>query len=451
MEINGAGNLSIGGCDTVMLAKKYGTPLYVVDEQGIRENCRRLSFALAKLQVPARIIYAGKAFLTLAICRIMQEEGMGLDLVSGGELHTAVAAKFPMEKVCFHGNNKSYEELELAITSGVGRIVVDNYYELEMLGRIASHVGVMADILIRVTPGVSAHTHEYIQTGQEDSKFGFGLGSNQAREAALKALAMPAIRLHGFHCHIGSQIFNEESFELAIDIMTDFVREIQDETEFVTKELNLGGGWGIRYVDGDNPMPLEDYVSFLARATQMNCQSKGLEQPLLIFEPGRALVGEMGTTLYTVGAMKDVVGHRRYLSVDGGMGDNPRYALYQAEYEAELVTKIEKPHDASFCIVGKCCESGDVIIKEISLPPAEAGDILAVFCTGAYNYSMSSNYNRLPRPAAVLVEGGEASLIIQRETYDDLLRNDILPERLGFVHNPDLAVSDDEELTDVAL
>ena len=440
MQTNNAGNLSIGGCDAVELAKEFGTPLYVFDEEGIRNNCRRLSYTLANQQLESRIIYAGKAFLTLAMCKIIQDEGLGLDVVSGGELYTAIHAGFPMDKICFHGNNKTFDELELALQAGVGRIIVDNFNELEMLNTAAGHVGKKAHVHIRVTPGVSAHTHHYIQTGQEDSKFGFSLASGQAMKAIRMARSMPHLVLRGFHCHIGSQIFSQDSFAVTINIMVGFMKKVMQETGYLAEELNLGGGWGIRYVEEDTPMPLEKYVEELVSETVRCCDFYAVRAPKLIFEPGRAIIGEMGTTLYTVGAMKEVVGNKNYLAVDGGMGDNPRYALYQAQYEAALVNKVNETETTDYCIVGKCCESGDIVIEKAKLPEAEAGDTLAVFCTGAYNYSMSSNYNRIARPAAVLVDNGEAHLIVKRETYADLMRNDLLPAHLGNVKDLDMAL-----------
>lgn len=440
MKINNTGNLSIGGCDAVELAKEFGTPLYVFDEEGIRNNCRRLSYTLANQKLESRIIYAGKAFLTLAMCKIIQDEGLGLDVVSGGELYTAIHAGFPMDKICFHGNNKTFDELELALKADVGRVIVDNFNELEMLNAAAAHAGKKAHVHIRVTPGVSAHTHHYIQTGQEDSKFGFSLASGQAMKAIELARSLPHIVLRGFHCHIGSQIFSQDSFAVTINIMVGFMKKVMQDTGYLAEELNLGGGWGIRYTEEDTPMPLEKYVEELVSETIRCCEFYAVKAPKLIFEPGRAIIGEMGTTLYTVGALKEVVGNKHYLAVDGGMGDNPRYALYQAQYEAALVNKLNEPDTTDYCVVGKCCESGDIIIEKATLPEAQAGDTLAVFCTGAYNYSMSSNYNRIARPAAVLVDNGEAHLIVKRETYADLMRNDMLPAHLGNVKDLDMAL-----------
>lgn len=429
-KLNDIGHLTIGGCDTVELAKEFGTPLYVFDEEGIRSNCRRLSETLKKQPVEGQIIYAGKAFLTLAMCRIIQEEGLGLDVVSGGELYTALTAGFPMEKIYFHGNNKTPEELEMALSAGIGRYVVDNCYELDLLNKLASKMNKQASILLRLTPGVSAHTHHYIQTGHEDSKFGFNLSNGQALEATKKALSYPGIKLLGYHCHIGSQIFCEDSFALAVRIMVDYIKQVSAETGWTAEELNLGGGLGIRYTEEDTPISFERYVELITENVISQCRRTGLKLPRIVMEPGRSIIGEMGTTLYTVGSIKQVSGGKTYLAVNGGMSDNPRTALYQAQYEAVLANKVMAEPENTYAVVGKCCESGDILIHEIALPKAKKGDILAVFCTGAYNYSMASNYNRIPRPAAILVNKGEAVLIIRRESFEDLLRNDIIPEHL---------------------
>lgn len=412
------------------LAREFGTPLYVLDEQFLRDNCRQYRRAFMERYDKALVIYASKALATTAVFRIIEEEGLGLDVVSGGEIFTALEAGFPMEKVYFHGNNKSPQELRLALEVGVGRIVVDNLYEMELLNSIALEMGKKADILIRITPGIEAHTHDYIRTGQIDSKFGLVLSNGQAMEGVKKALTLPGLNFLGVHCHIGSQIFELESYRHAAEVMMDFIRQIKDETDVTVQELNLGGGFGIYYAAGDRPASVEAYAYMVMEAVHRKAEELRLPVPLVIVEPGRSIVGPAGTTLYAVGAVKEIPGVRKYVAVDGGMSDNPRPALYQARYEAMLANKAAERPVELVSIAGKCCESGDMLIWDITLPPVEPGDILAVACTGAYNYSMASNYNRLPRPAMVLVKDGQADLIVRRESYEDLVRNDVIPPRL---------------------
>ncbi len=430
MGINERGHLEIGGCDTVDLAARFGTPLYVFDEELIREQCRAYQRAFARHYPNGRTIYAGKAFLTLAMCRLVAQEGLHLDVVSGGELYTALAADFPRERIYFHGNNKSPEELLMALQEGIGCIVVDNCFELEVLDRLCEKLGCRIDILLRVTPGVEAHTHTYIQTGQLDSKFGFPLAQGIAREAVQRALEARNLNLRGLHCHIGSQIFELESFGVTIGLIFHFLKEIRDELGWTAAELNLGGGLGIRYSTGDAPISPEEYIAYLGEAVRENGAKCRLDLPLLSVEPGRSIVGEAGTTLYRVGAVKDLPGIRKYVTVDGGMGDNPRVALYQAVYEAVVANKATEQKTQIVSVAGKCCESGDMLIWDLEAPDVVPGDILAVFCTGAYTYSMASNYNRLPRPAAVFVYRGSADLVVRRETYDMLIANDLVPPRL---------------------
>ncbi|NPV90354.1 MAG: diaminopimelate decarboxylase [Firmicutes bacterium] len=429
MKVNLAGHLEIGGYDAVQLARDFGTPLYVMDEAMIREICGqyRASFIMKH---HAEVFYASKAFLTMAMCRIIEQEGLGLDVVSGGELYTAIKAKFPPGRICFHGNNKQLDELRLALEYGVGRIVVDNYREIEMLGSLAEQMGRTAEVLLRVSPGVEAHTHEYIKTGQIDSKFGFTVPNGQALDAVKRCLAVKSLELRGIHCHIGSQVFEMESFGYTAGIMMELARDIYRETGLEIKELNLGGGFGIYYAEGDEPSRIEKYAEAVTDAIARKAGEYGLKPPRLMIEPGRSIVGEAGTTLYTVGSTKEIPGVRKYVAVDGGMSDNPRHALYQARYEACLANRMNSPAEEKVAITGKCCESGDMLIWDLPLPKVEAGDILAVACTGAYNYSMSMNYNRLCRPAVVLVQDGAAEVIVERENYEDLLRNDRIPKRL---------------------
>ncbi|WP_449240755.1 diaminopimelate decarboxylase [Desulfoscipio gibsoniae] len=430
MQINDKGHLEIGGCDTVELAENFGTPLYVLDEQYFRQNCRRYYRAFTE-KYDGVVLYAAKTLLTLAVCRMVDEEGLSLDVVSGGELYTAKKARFPMERVYFHGNNKSAAELKLALDYKVGRVMVDNPHELQMLDRLAGEAGVQAKIMLRLTPGVEAHTHEYIKTGQIDSKFGMVIENGQAMEIIKRALALEHIRLTGLHCHIGSQIFELQSYAHAAEVMLGFAAEVRRETGWQPEEMNFGGGMGIYYTAADEPQSVSKFADTLAQAVKNLAPQYGLAAPKVLVEPGRSVSGPAGTTLYTVGAVKNIPGIRTYVAVDGGMGDNPRPALYQSRYEALLANRAAQQPQEMVSIAGKCCESGDMLIWDIDLPAPAPGDILAVSSTGAYNYSMSMNYNRLPRPAMVLVKDGAADIIVARETYDDLIRNDVVPERFN--------------------
>ncbi len=428
MEINAKGNLEIGGCDTVELAKQFGTPLFVMDEEQIRNNCRQYVNALKKHYPKGMVLFAGKAFLTLAMTRLVHEEEMGLDVVSGGELFTAVNAGFPVERIYYHGNNKSTRELVDAIKSGVGRIVVDSIPELEEIKELSAQFAEgKVSVLLRLKPGVEAHTHEYISTGQEDSKFGFGLADDSAMEAVESCLkASDLIDLRGFHCHIGSMIFQLEPFSVATRVMVEFMDRVRDKTGFVAEELDMGGGLGIRHKQEDDPPSIERFVENIALTLKSACQKQDFPLPELMLEPGRSITGEAGATLYTVGVIKDIPGIRRYVSVDGGMMDNIRPALYSAKYEAAICNKIGQESGELVTLAGKACESGDILIRDIYLPPLESGDIVAVFSTGAYCYSMSSNYNRNPRPAVVFVRNGEPRIVVRRESYEDLIALDVL-------------------------
>ena len=429
MKINHNGHLEIGGCDAVTLARQFGTPLYVLDEACFRHNCRRYYRAFTERH-NGLAVYAGKTLLTLAICHIIAQEGLGLDVVSGGELHTAWKARFPMDRVYFHGNNKSEAELRLALELNVGSFMVDNTYELAILSRLAKETDTVAEVILRLTPGVEAHTHEYIQTGQNDSKFGLVIENGQALETLKLALSTENVHLKGLHCHIGSQVFELESYNHTAEVMMAFAAKAYRETGWTPEELNLGGGLGIYYARGDEPQSIEAYADTVITAVHRLAGEYGLPAPLVLVEPGRSISGPAGSTLYTIGAVKEIPGIRKYVAVDGGMGDNPRPALYQAQYEALLANRATEEPGELVSIAGKCCESGDMLIFDIKLPAPQPGDILAVSATGAYNYSMSMNYNRLPRPAMVLVDDGNADIIVARETYDDLLRNDRIPNRL---------------------
>ncbi|TGE34282.1 diaminopimelate decarboxylase [Desulfosporosinus sp. Sb-LF] len=432
-RVNEQGHLEIGGCDTVELAKQFGTPLYIMDEAHMRDICRQYYRSFVEDLENAEVIYASKAFSTLAMCRIIDSEGLGLDVVSGGELYTALQADFPVARIYFHGNNKSREELTMAIKAGVGRIVVDNFYEMSVLNDLAQELNLRVDILLRVTPGIEAHTHEYIQTGQIDSKFGFTLPDGTADRAFDLALSYSNLVVKGIHAHIGSQIFELDSFRHEVQIMINYMADINGRTDFLLQELNLGGGFGIYYATGDDPAQISDYAKTVEDALEDACRKRNFPRPKIIVEPGRSIVGTAGTTLYTIGSIKEIPGVRKYVAVDGGMADNPRPALYQARYEAVLANQAVEETTETVSVTGKCCESGDMLIWDIELPKAKAGDLLAVSCTGAYNYSMSSNYNRLTRPGVVLVEEGYADVIVKRETHSDLLRNDVLPARLNYL------------------
>lgn len=426
LNANEQGHLTIGGADAVELAKTYGTPLYVFDEKSIRGHCRAFRESIEENYDGNGLpIYASKAFNCLEICRIVKEEGLGLDVVSGGELYTAIKAGFPADRIYFHGNNKSPEELEFALRTGVGRIIVDNSTELHLLERLAREQGKSVGVYLRIKPGVDAHTHDFVKTGQIDSKFGFALENGEAITAVREVLQQKNLRLCGLHCHIGSQIFEIQPFEFAALVMLKFIKQIRDELGYEIDELDLGGGFGIRYAEDDDAKLYKTFMQEVSVVIKKYCAENSLKLPKILVEPGRAIVGPGGTTLYTVGNVKRIEGIRTYVSVDGGMSDNPRYALYRAKYTALLANKVTQPACETVTIAGKCCESGDLIQENTALQTPEEGDILAVCCTGAYNYSMASNYNRLPRPAAVMIRDGEARVIIRRETYEDLLHCDV--------------------------
>lgn len=426
LDVNSLGHLTIGGRDTMELAQQYGTPLYVMDEDEIRRSCRSYITSMEKCYGGnGMIAYASKAMNCKAVCRIAMEEGLGLDVVSAGELYTAMSVGFPKEKIIFHGNNKTMEELTMAMEYGVGRIVVDNLTELSLLGKLANAKNGKTGIMLRIKPGVDAHTHDFVRTGQIDSKFGFALETGEALDAVKQALAQPSLELRGIHCHIGSQIFDMEPFSHAARVMVGFLGEIKRETGTTLRELNLGGGFGIRYILQNDPAPYQSYMEEVAAAVAESCNEQGIPQPFVILEPGRSIVGSAGITLYRVGSVKEIPGVRTYVSVDGGMTDNPRYALYHSDYTFIIANKAATQADSVVTVAGKCCESGDLLGEHVPLQAAEPGDILAVLATGAYNYSMASNYNRNQRPAVVMVSGGQSRVVIRRETLDDIIRNDL--------------------------
>jgi diaminopimelate decarboxylase len=423
--VNKQGNLEIGGVDAVQLADKYGTPLYVYDVALIRERAQGFKQTFEVQGMKAQVAYASKAFSTIAMIQLAEDEGLSLDVVSGGELFTAITAGFPVERIHFHGNNKSIDELNMALDYGVGCIVVDNFYELNLLKNLCHEKNAKMKILLRVTPGIEAHTHDYILTGQEDSKFGFDLQNGQAEMALIDALQSDHIEVLGLHCHIGSQIFETTGFLLATQKIFEKMNKWKNELSYEAKVLNLGGGFGIRYTKEDEPIPPAQYVNEIIIEVKKWIEAYSMKMPEIWIEPGRSLVGDAGITLYRVGSQKEVPNVRKYLAVDGGMSDNIRPALYQAKYEAVLANKPLEKATETVSIAGKCCESGDMLIWDLPLPEQEKDDILAVFCTGAYGYSMSNNYNRIPRPPVVFVENGEDRLVVKRESYEDLVRLDI--------------------------
>ncbi len=426
LSVNESGHLAVGGVDTVELAEKYGTPLYVMDEDLIRKSCRRFKSSIDRYYGGKGLVcYASKAFCCKAMCKIIKEENIGLDVVSGGELYTAASVGFPMENVCFHGNNKTDSELSLAVEHKVGRIIVDNIFELERLDKIAEKAGVTANIAFRIKPGIDAHTHDFVKTGQIDSKFGFALETGEAFEAVKKAAEMKNISLIGLHCHIGSQIFDIEPFVHAAEVMLGFIGKIKRELGFEIEQLNLGGGFGIKYTDEDNPVPYENYMENVSLKAKEICKKEGINLPFILIEPGRAIAAPAGITLYTVGGIKKIPDIRTYVSIDGGMGDNPRYALYKSKYDIEAANRAGEPKTETITLAGKCCESGDLIGENMPVQHIEEGDIIAVLATGAYNYSMSSNYNRIPKPAVVMVSGGNSRIVVRRETMEDIIRNDL--------------------------
>lgn len=420
------GELILGGVGVKTLAAQYGTPLYVMDENVIRSNMRAFKSSMDKYYGGKGLVcYASKAFSCKEIYRIAKEEGIGADVVSIGEMYTAKSVGFPMDQVCFHGNNKTRRELEAALDWGVTRIVVDNLTELHTLSALAKEKGIIAEILLRIKPGIDAHTHNFIRTGQIDSKFGLALETGEAMEGVKEALAAESVTLRGLHCHIGSQIFSVDPFVHAAEVMMGFLGQIKAETGVELPELNLGGGFGILYTDEDEPVPFGDYMEPVSRAVKASAEKLGLSQPFVLIEPGRSIVGEAGITLYTVGSVKEIPDIRTYVSVDGGMGDNPRYILYQAKYDMILANRVNEPATETVTVAGRCCESGDLLGENVPLAPAKPGDLLAVFATGAYNYSMASRYNRVGIPPVVMVKDGASRVIVRGESLEDLVRNDL--------------------------
>ncbi|MBU3189328.1 diaminopimelate decarboxylase [Clostridium bowmanii] len=417
--------LNIAGVSAQVLANEYGTPLYVMDEQLIRDNCRRFREAFKSSEDKNKVAYAGKAFLTIAMCEIIKSEGLYLDVVSGGELYTAYKAEFPLKKIYFHGNNKTLDEIEMAIELGVGTFVVDNLHEMEIINEKAKEKGIMQRVILRVTPGIEAHTHDYIKTGQIDSKFGFTTLNNELERVIKTAIDFSNIKLAGLHCHIGSQIFELQPYMDAVGIMMSFIKDIKEKFSCDMEELDLGGGFGVYYDKGDKPKKIEEFCKVIIEEAEVKCRELGINLPTLVIEPGRSIVANAGITLYTVGAIKDIPDVRKYVAVDGGMTDNIRPALYNAQYQCVLANRISEPCTEVVTIAGKCCESGDILLEGVKLPVVDSGDLIAVLSTGAYGYSMSSNYNKIRRPAVVLVSKGSHKLICKRQTYKDMISNEV--------------------------
>lgn len=425
-SVNGQGDLTVAGIDTVSLAKEYGTPLMVMDENKIREICRIYKNAMAEsFGEDSLPLFASKALSFKGIYRIIAEEGLGSDAVSSGEIYTAKAAGFDVGKMVFHGNNKTDEDIRYAIENGIGRFVVDNLEELYAIGRIAGELGVTQKIQLRITPGIDPHTHKAIATGKIDSKFGCAIATGQAEDITRAALKTENVELMGFHCHIGSQIFEIEPFISAAETMLRFIADMKKKTGFLARELNLGGGFGVRYVKEHPHFDYAAAIKTLGEKVKAYALLYGIEMPRIMMEPGRSLVAAAGLTLYTVGSVKEIPEFKNYVSVDGGMADNPRYALYQSQYDVRIANRMNEKADFVCSVAGRCCESGDLLAENIRLPKPERGDTLAVLVTGAYNYAMASNYNRLGKPAIVMIKDGSPYLAVRRESFEDIVSNDI--------------------------
>ena len=421
ISVNEKGHLTFAGYDTVELAEKYGTPLYLMDEDKIREHVRAYKTAMAKY-FPAGSMpeFASKAFSCKQIYRIMAEEGIDIDVVSPGEIYTAAAAGFPMENSFFHGNNKTDADIRFAIENKVGCFVVDGEDELSALDRIAGEMGIKQNILLRITPGIDPHTHKKISTGSVDSKFGTAIETGQAMEIVKKALALGNVKLCGFHCHVGSQVFDIQPFTDASEIMLQFIADVRDKLGYTAETLNLGGGLGVRYTEADPEIDYGEKIKEVAEILNNQCEKFGLPIPKILMEPGRSLVADAGMTLYTVGSVKEITGYKNYVSIDGGMTDNPRYTLYESPYTVVLASRANDQKDYTATVAGRCCESGDLIQENVKMPKPRRGEILAVLTTGAYNYSMASNYNRVGRPPVVMLNSKRDYIAVRRETFKDI-------------------------------
>lgn len=420
--------LAFAGQDVTLLAEEYGTPAYLMDEERIRSNCRMYKNAFEKhFGITSYPLYASKACSFKALYRIMKEEKMGIDVVSSGEIYTAVQAGFDMSKAYYHSNNKTDEDIEFAVASGVGHFVIDNKEELEAIDEIASKFNTVQNVLIRISPGIDSHTYEAVSTGKVDSKFGVAIATGQADELIGQTVAKKNVKLKGLHCHIGSQVFAEDVFERAAVVMLNFFNEMQIKHNVEFDELNLGGGYGVRYVDTDPYLDVEKKVGEIAVVVKKTCGELGIKVPEIHMEPGRSIVADAGMTIYNVGTVKEIPGYLTYVSVNGGMTDNPRYALYESNYTIHIANKMDEICDKKVVVAGRCCESGDLLQRDVLVPSSvKRDDILAVCTTGAYNYSMSSNYNRVGKPPVIMLKSNGGNYIaVKRETLDDIIRNDV--------------------------
>ena len=424
-EVNSQGHLCIGGCDVVDLAREFGTPLYLFDEFTLRGKCREFKNEFSKYYSDTLVIYASKAFLNRALALIFKEEGLGLDVVSGGELSIAHSVNFPLDKVYFHGNNKTLEELNLALNWNVGRIVVDNFCELELLNTLAKERSITQDILLRLTPGVDPHTHQYTTTGTLDSKFGFPLATGQAEEAVKQAMSASNLNLLGFHFHLGSPVSETNPYELAIELVLHFSQEVSPKYDFRLSEFSIGGGFAVPYTLDSKVPTVADYAISITHKLNNLISQLGISRPRLIIEPGRAIVGQAGVALYTAGAIKEIPGIKKYICIDGGISDNIRPPLYGAKHEALVANKALETEDDIVTIAGKLCQSGDILVRDTNLASVSPGDIIAIPVCGAYSIPMWSNYNAMLKPAIVMVDNGKARLIRRRETYQDLMKLDV--------------------------
>lgn len=426
LSVNEAGHLAVAGLDACELVREYGSPLYVLDEDVIRRNCRTYADAMREhFGEGAMPLYASKALSFKGIYPIVESEGLGVDVVSPGEIFTALAAGFPAAKMFFHGTNKTDDDIVYGVESGVGHFVVDNLNELEVLQRVCEECGVVQKVLLRLTCGLDPHTLEAINTGRVDSQFGVPIDTGQADGFVAAALGCPNLSVEGFHSHVGSQIFESDSFIRQAEILAGFAAKMRDEHGLEVRALNIGGGFGVRYTEADPIISIPERIAEVAAALRTACERHGLPQPVVYMEPGRSIVADAGTTLYTTGGVKEVAGYRNYVTVDGGMTDNPRFALYKAAYTVVNASRADDPAEYECTVAGRCCESGDRVAEDVSIAKPERGDVIAVLTTGAYNYSMASNYNRVPRPAMVMVSGGESRLVVARETFEDLIAREV--------------------------
>lgn len=426
LTVNDKGHLAVGGIDAVELAAEFGTPLYVMDEDVLRANCRTYVNAIHDSFGPESApLYASKALSFKGIYPIVESEGMCIDVVSPGEIYTALAAGFPADKMFFHGSNKTDEDIKYGVLSGIGYFVVDNHNELEVLDRMAGELGVKQKVLLRLTVGLDPHTLEAINTGRVDSQFGVPIDTGQADEFVRAALACSNLSVDGFHSHVGSQIFESDSFNRQAEILIEYAARMKKETDFELKSLNIGGGLGVRYTEKDPLLDIPGRIAEIAEHLNGACEKYDMDMPVVFMEPGRSVVANAGVTLYTTGGTKEVKGYRNYVTIDGGMTDNPRFALYKAEYTVLNASRMDESADYECTVAGRCCESGDRIAEDVTIAKPERADIIAVLTTGAYNYSMASNYNRIPRPAMIMISNGKARLVVKRESYEDLIKNEL--------------------------